>query len=326
MSSQALLWSIFGVFMFAVMAFDLGVFQRKDHTIGLKAALMRWGCLVAFAFIFNMGVWFWRGSEKALEFTTGYLIELSLSVDNVFVFLLIFSYFRVPSRYQPKVLFWGVLGALIMRALFIAAGITLVQKFHFIIYIFGAFLVLAGLKMAFQKDHEIHPEKNPLIKLFRRLMPVSAGYENGRFFVRRNGRIFATSLFIVLLIVETTDIIFAVDSIPAILSITFDPFIVYTSNVFAILGLRALYFVLAGIARLFCYLNYGLSAILAFVGVKMLLSDICHIPVGAALGVIFVILLVSITVSIIRPRKDASALTPACSSKDDPQSGAPAAG
>jgi len=311
MSSQVLLWVVFGVFVLAILVFDLGVFHRKTHVIELKEALTRCGILIALALLFNLGIYFWRGSGKALEFLTGYLIELSLSVDNIFVFLLIFSYFRVPAPYQHKVLFWGILGALVMRAIFIAVGITLVQNFHFIIYIFGAFLILAGIKMCFRKEKEIHPEKNPVIKLFRWFMPVSAGYEDGRFFVKKNGRIFATSLFIVLLIVETTDVIFAVDSIPAILSITFDPFIVYTSNVFAILGLRALYFALAGITRLFCYLNYGLSVILVFVGLKMLLADIYKMPIGIALGVVVSIILISIIASIFRPRKAKTIAVPA---------------
>jgi tellurite resistance protein TerC len=289
--------------MLAIMAFDLGVFHRRDHVIGLKEALIRWGILVVLAIIFNLGIYFWRGSEKALEFTTGYLLELSLSVDNVFVFLLIFSYFRVPALYQHKVLFWGILGALVMRAVFIAAGITLTQRFHFVIYIFGAFLILAGIKMAFQKENEIQPEKNLLIKFFRWLLPVSADYGDGRFFIKKAGGYLATLLFIVLLVVETTDIVFAMDSIPAILSITQDPFIVYTSNVFAILGLRALYFVLAGMTRFFCCLNYGLCAILVFVGVKMLLADIYKIPVAVALGVIAAILIVSIMASILKPQK-----------------------
>lgn len=309
--NQILLWVVFSIFVLAILVFDLGVFHRKTHVIELKEALTRCGILIVLALLFNLGIYFWCGSGKALEFLTGYLIELSLSVDNIFVFLLIFSYFRVPSPYQHKVLFWGILGALIMRAIFIAVGITLVQNFHFVIYIFGAFLILVGIKMTFQKEKEIHPEKNPVIKLFRRFMPISAGYEDGKFFVKKDRRYFATSLFIVLLIVETTDIIFAVDSIPAILSITFDPFIVYTSNVFAILGLRALYFALAGITRLFCYLNYGLSAILVFVGLKMLLADIYKIPVGIALGVVAAILLIAIMASVFRPRKAETISVPA---------------
>lgn len=317
MPNQILLWVVFSIFVLAMLTLDLAVFHRKAHEVKIQEALIWSAFWVALSLLFNLGIYFWQGQEKALEFLTGYLVEKSLSVDNIFVFLLIFSYFRVPALYQHKVLFWGILGALIMRAIFIALGITLIQKFHFVIYIFGAFLILTGIKMAFQKEKEIHPERNPVIGLLRRFMPISAGYEDGRFFVKKDGRCFATSLFIVLLIIETTDIIFAVDSIPAILSITVDPFIVYTSNVFAILGLRALYFALAGITRLFYYLHYGLSAILVFVGVKMLLADIYKIPVGIALGVVAAILLVSIMASVVRPRKVALVPAPADSSKKE---------
>jgi tellurite resistance protein TerC len=298
-----LAWIVFNIFVLAMLALDLGVFHRKAHAVRIKEALVWSGVWIALALLFNLGIYYWRGPETALEFLTGYLIEKSLSIDNIFVFLLIFTYFRVPSVYQHKVLFWGILGALVMRAVFIAMGITLMQKFHWVIYLFGGFLILTGIKMAWQKDKEIHPERNPVLTLFRRLMPVTAGYEETKFFVRRNGRSFATPLFIVLLVVETTDVIFAVDSIPAILAITVDPFIVYTSNVFAILGLRALYFALAGIMQLFHYLHYGLSAILVFVGAKMLLADIYKIPVGIALGAIAGILLLSVIASIARPRQ-----------------------
>ncbi|RPJ10116.1 MAG: TerC family protein, partial [Deltaproteobacteria bacterium] len=237
-------------------------------------------------------------------FLTGYLIEKSLSVDNIFVFLLIFSYFRVPPIHHHKVLFYGILGALIMRAMFIAMGITLVEKFHWIIYVFGAFLILTGIKMALEKDKEIHPERNPVLRLFRRLMPVTEEYEGSKFFVRRQGRRLMTPLFVVLLVIETTDVIFATDSIPAILAITVDPFIVYTSNVFAILGLRALYFALAGIMEMFHYLHYGLSAVLIFVGIKMLISDIYKVPIHIALGGIAGILLISVIASVVRPPRE----------------------
>ena len=303
MSNQILWWVIFNIFVLAMFALDLGVFHRKAHEVKIKEALVWSAIWIALALIFNLGIYLWRGPKTALEFLTGYLIEKSLSVDNVFVFLLIFSYFRVSSLYQHKVLFWGILGALIMRAIFIATGVTLIQKFHWVIYIFGAFLILTGIKMALQKDKEIHPERNSVLKLLRRFMPVTDRYEYGKFFVKREGRYIATPLFVVLLVVETTDVIFAVDSIPAILAITLDPFIVYTSNVFAILGLRALYFALAGIMQLFHYLHYGLSAILVFVGVKMLLADIYKIPVGIALGVVVGILLISVIASIVRPRE-----------------------
>ena len=303
MPEQIALWIAFNVFVLAMLALDLGVFHRKAHVIGLKEALAWSVVWVVLALLFNLGVYFWRGPETSLAFLTGYLIEKSLSVDNIFVFLLIFSYFRVPTLYQHKVLFWGILGALIMRAIFIATGVMLIQKFHWIIYVFGAFLILTGIKMAWQKDKQIHPERNPVLKLFRRFMPVTDNYEDHKFFVKRAGRHWATPLFVVLLVVESTDVVFAVDSIPAILAITFDPFIVYASNVFAILGLRALYFALAGIMQLFHYLHYGLSAILVFVGVKMLLVDAYKISIGIALGVVAGILLISAVASILRPRK-----------------------
>ena len=301
MPNQVLLWVAFNIFVLAMLALDLVVFHRKAHEVKLKEALIWCTAWITLALLFNIGIYFWRGPEKALEFLTGYLIEYSLSVDNIFVFLLIFSYFRVPSQYSHKVLFWGILGALLMRAIFIISGVKLIQNFHWLIYIFGGFLVLTGIKMALQKDKEIHPERNPVLRIFRKLMPVTDRYEEDKFFVKRGTKYFATPLFIVLLVVETTDVIFAADSIPAILGITLDPFIVYTSNVFAILGLRALYFALAGIMQLFHYLHYGLSAILVFVGVKMLLADIYKIPVGIALGVVAGILLISVISSIIKP-------------------------
>ena len=303
MSNQFLPWILFNVFVLAMLALDLGVFHRKAHEVKVKEALVWSAVWIALALLFNVGIYFWRGPERALEFFTGYLIEKSLSVDNIFVFLLIFSYFRVDVLYQHKVLFWGILGALVMRAIFIAAGVTLIQQFHWVIYIFGAFLILTGIKMALQKGKEIHPERNPVLRLFRRLMPISDRYVEDKFFVRLNGRTFATPLFVVLLIVETSDLIFAVDSIPAILAITIDPFIVYTSNVFAILGLRALYFALAGVMQLFHYLHLGLSVILVFIGIKMLLVDIYKIPIVVALSVVAGILVVSVVVSVLRPRK-----------------------
>lgn len=304
MSSQVLLWIAFNIFVLAMLALDLGVFHRKAHVVKIKEALAWSAFWIALALLFNLVIYFWRGPETALEFLTGYLIEKSLSLDNLFVFLLIFSYFRVPPLYQHKILFWGILGALIMRAVFILTGITLIQEFHWVIYIFGGFLILSGIKMGLQKDKEIHPERNPVLRLFRRFMPVTDSYKDNKFFIKRAGRYLATPLFVVLLVIETTDVIFAVDSIPAILAITLDPFIVYTSNVFAILGLRALYFALAGLMRLFHYLHYGLSAILVFVGVKMLLADVYKIPVALALAVIASILLISVIASIIRPRKE----------------------
>jgi len=304
MGKQILLWVAFNIFILAMLALDLGFFHRKAHAIKIKEALVWSGVWIALALLFNLGIYFWRGPETALEFLTGYLIEKSLSVDNIFVFLLIFSYFGVPSLYQHKVLFWGILGALIMRAVFIVAGITLIEKFHWTIYIFGAFLILIGIKMALQKERKIRPERNPALKLFRRWVPVTEEYAEGKFFVKRPGHYLATPLLIVLIVVETTDIIFAVDSIPAILAITLDPFIVYTSNVFAILGLRALYFALAGIMELFHHLHYGLSAVLVFVGFKMLLTDLYKIPVSMALSVVAGILLISVMTSILDKKKE----------------------
>ncbi len=300
-------WIGFGVFILSMLALDLGLFHRKAHEVHVKEALVWSAVWISLALVFNVIVYFWRGQEMALQFLTGYLIEYSLSVDNIFVFLLIFAYFRVPAVHQHKVLFWGILGALVMRAIFIALGIALIHKFHWMIYVFGAFLVFTGIKMGMEKDKEIHPEKNPVLRLFRRFMPVTERYEGGSFFVRRDMKLLATPLFIVLLMVETTDVIFAVDSIPAILAITSDPFIVYTSNVFAILGLRSLYFALSGIMRLFHHLHYGLSIILGFVGVKMVLSDIFKIPIGVSLGVIAGVLALSVIASLLWPKKENAA-------------------
>jgi tellurite resistance protein TerC len=300
--NQILLWFAFNIFVLAMLALDLGIFHRRAHVVQIKEALGWTGIWITLALLFNLGICFWRGPESALEFLTSYLIEKALSVDNIFVFLLIFSYFDVPLLYQHKVLLWGILGALIMRALFIAMGITLIQKVHWVIYIFGGFLILTGIKIALEKQKEIRPERNPVLRIFRRFMPVSDRYENGKFFSKEERGYVATPLFIVLLVVETTDIVFAVDSIPAILAITLDPFIVYTSNVFAILGLRALYFALAGMMRQFQYLHYGLSAILIFVGIKMIVAAVWKIPTDIALGVIAGILLISVLASVIQQK------------------------
>jgi len=302
-TSQIFLWAGFNLFVLAMLALDLLVFHRKPHEIKLKEALAWSGVWIGLALAFNVGIYFWMGRQPALEFLTGYLIEKSLSVDNIFVFMMIFTYFKVPQKYQHKVLFWGILGALLMRAGFIAGGITLIKNFHWIIYVFGGFLIFTGIKMVLDKDKEIHPEKSLVLRLFHKIMPVTKDYEGGKFFVKKEGRTFATPLFVVLLIVETTDVIFAVDSIPAILAITHDPFIVYTSNVFAILGLRALFFALAGVIKLFHYLHYGLSAILVFVGTKMLISDFYKIPIVVSLAVVAALLLLAIVASVIWPKK-----------------------
>lgn len=295
------MWVGFHVFVFAMLALDLGVFHRREHAISTREALWWSAMWIGLSLLFNFGIYYYQGPELALQFLAGYLIEKSLSVDNIFVFLMIFSYFRVPTLYQHKVLFWGILGALIMRAMFIASGVALLAKFHWLIYIFGVFLIFTGARMFKNEEEEIHPEKNPVLRLFRRIMPVTPNYVGGKFFVRKDG-LYATPLFIVLLMIETTDLVFALDSIPAILAISTDTFIVYTSNVFAILGLRALYFAVAGIMRLFHYLNYGLALILIFVGAKMVLADVVSIPIGWALGVVAFLLTAAIVASLLWPR------------------------
>ncbi len=304
MSAQAWFWIGFIVFMIALLALDLFVLNRKSHIIKPREALLQTAMWVSLALIFCVGIYFIRGSGPAVEFLTAYLVEYSLSVDNLFVFLIIFSYFRVPPQHEHKVLFWGILGALIMRISFILAGVTLIQKIHWVIYIFGAFLVLIGIKMIFSQDEEIHPEKNPALRLFRRFIPVSKDYEDGKFLIKQAGKWFATPLLVVILVIETTDVVFAVDSIPAVLSITLNSFIAYTSNVFAILGLRSLFFALSGIMRMFHYLKYGISIILVFVGAKMLLSKIYPIPSWIALCVIVSILGISVIASIIKARRE----------------------
>jgi tellurite resistance protein TerC len=295
-------WIGFNVFVAIMLVLDLTVFHRKAHTIQFKEAI-GWSIFwISLAGAFAVFVYFWRGKPTALDFITGYLIEESLSVDNLFVFLLIFRYFRVPGEFQHKVLFWGIIGALVMRFVFIWAGVALINRFHWIIYVFGAFLVYTGLKLFKQTDSDVQPDQNPVVKAFRKFMPVTKDYVNGYFFVRDNG-LFATPLFLVLIVIETTDVAFAADSIPAILAITRDPFIVYTSNVFAILGLRSMYFALAGMMEAFHYLHYGLAVILTFIGLKMLTSNFYHMPTVVALGVVGGVLLVSVGASLIWPKK-----------------------
>lgn len=307
--TQILGWIIFAAVILIMMALDLGVLNRRAHEVSFREALIWCAVWVSLALLFNLVVWWWRGPEDALLFLTGYLVEESLSVDNLFVFILIFSYFRVPSQFQHKVLFWGILGAVIMRGVFIAAGVTLIHRFHWVIYVFGVFLIYTGIRLALQKDkQEMDPEKNLFVRIFRRFFPVTPQFEGGRFFVRQSGRWLATPLFITVLVVESTDVVFALDSIPAILAITTDPFLVYTSNIFAILGLRSLYFALAGFMRMFHYLNYGLAVILAFIGVKMTMADIYHMPIQLALGVIAGVLAVSILASVLwKPRPESEA-------------------
>jgi tellurite resistance protein TerC len=307
------LWIGFNLFVLSMLAVDLGVFHRRAHEVSIKEATV-WSIVwISLAMLFNVGLYlFWdklsptsnySNSEAALAFFTGYLIEKSLSVDNIFVFVLIFTFFAVPAVYQHRVLFWGILGALLMRGTLIAVGAVLLKEFHWIIYIFGAFLIFTGIRMAVHRNEEMHPEQNPVVRLLRRIMPVTENYERDHFFIRRAGKLLATPLFLVLLVVETTDLIFAVDSIPAIFAVTNDPFIVYTSNVFAILGLRSLYFLLAGVIDKFYYLKLGLSVVLAFVGTKMVIVDIYKIPIGLSLGVIASILAISVIASLRRSRR-----------------------
>ena len=262
-----LLWVGFNLFIFSLLAIDLKVINRKPHEISIKESLLWSGVWIAISLLFNIGVYFWLGRESALQFFTGYLIEKSLSIDNLFVFLLLFSYFKVPARYQHKVLYWGILGALLMRGFLIILGAALITRFHWILYIFGLFLVVTGVKMAFQDGKkEVHPERNIVVRFFKKFFSVTSGYHEEKFFVLKDGKRFGTLLLIVLIVIETTDLLFAVDSIPAIFAITQDSFIIYTSNVFAILGLRSLYFALAGIMDLFYYLRHGLSIVLTFIG------------------------------------------------------------
>jgi tellurite resistance protein TerC len=304
MTDNPWLWIGFNVFVLLMLALDLGVFHRKEHVVSFKESIAWTVVWIMLALLFNLGVAHYAGPEKAVEFLTGYLIEYSLSVDNIFVFALLFSYFAVPPLLQHRVLFWGVLGALVMRAIMIAAGTALIAKFAWIIYVFGVFLILTGIKMIVKREDEIHPERNPVVRWFKKLMPVTADFRGNHFFVRENGIRMATPLFVVLLTVEISDVIFAVDSIPAIFAVTTDPFIVYTSNVFAILGLRSLYFALGGVLDKFHYLKVGLGIVLAFVGVKMLLGHTAwKIDTHLSLGVIVAILATAIITSILRPKK-----------------------
>ena len=296
------LWIGFTVFVLSLLALDLGVFHREAHEVRMKEALTWSVVWISLALLFNLGVYSWFGPERGLEFLTGFLIEKALAVDNIFVFVMLFSYFAVPVALQHKVLFWGILGALLMRAAFIVIGGVLLQKFHWVMYVFGALLLFTGIKLLLQKDAELHPERNPLFLLFMRFMPTLPAYRDGRFFVRQSGRWYATPLFVVLISVEVTDLVFAVDSIPAIFAVTSDPFIVYTSNIFAILGLRSLYFLLAGIIHQFHYLKTGLAFVLAFVGVKMMIVDLYKVPIGLSLIVIVVLIGGAIAASLLWPQ------------------------
>ena len=310
--TQMGLWIGFGAIILAMLAIDLGLLNRKAHAVGLKEAATWSAVVVSVAALFNVWLFMERGHEAGLQFLSGYIVELALSVDNVFVFILIFSYFRVPPAYHHRVLFWGIFGALVMRGAMITAGALLIERFHWITYVFGAFLVLTGIRMAMHDDVDIEPESNPVLRLIRRFVPISASYEGQKFFTSRKDalgrvRLVATPLFVVLVMVETTDLVFAVDSIPAIFGITLDPFIVFTSNVFAILGLRSMYFLLAGVIDKFHYLKLGLSLVLTFVGIKMLLVFFhIEIPIQYSLGMVCLLLGGSVVASLIFPQKGAA--------------------
>lgn len=305
-----LLWAGFLAFVLAMLAIDLGVFHRKAHAVSMKEAAAWSAVWVALAAVFNLLVYAWFGSERALEFTAGYLLEKALAVDNIFVFVIIFSAFAVPASAQHRVLFWGVLGALVMRAAFILAGGAFLQRFHWAIYLFGGVLAVTGVKLLLQREQEIHPEQNRIVRWFQRILPVSHEPAGDRFTVVRAGRRYATPLLVALIAIEVSDVIFAVDSIPAIFAITSDPFIVFTSNIFAILGLRSLYFLLAGVITKFHYLKIGLAFVLVFVGAKMLLLDVYKLPIAASLAIIAAILGISIAASLLLPARRIAAGQP----------------
>ncbi len=308
MSVQTILWIVFGGVVILLLALDLGVFQRKNKEISMREAFVWTGIWIGVALLFWLGIMIVEGHEPGINFLTGYLVEKALSVDNLFVFLIIFSYFGIPSEYQHKILFWGIIGALITRAIFIFLGIALISYFHWTIYILAAFLVYTGLKLIKKSDNDVEPGRNPLIRFAQHLIPVTSDMHGGRFFSHEQGRLVATPLFICLIAIESTDVVFATDSIPAILGITTDPFIVYSSNIFAILGLRALYFALVGFMKLFRFLHYGLAGILVFIGIKMLLMDLVKIPVFLSLGVVGLILGISVALSLlIKPAEETSA-------------------
>lgn len=307
MSEQTIMWGAFGLLVVIMLVIDLGL-NRKSHEISFREALTWSGVWISLALLFNAGVYYYLGQDKALEFFTAYVIEKSLSVDNLFVFIMIFSYFHIPRLYQPKILKWGIIGALVLRAIFIFVGIELLEAFHWMIYVFGGILIITGVKMAFSGDEKIEPEKNLLVRLVRKFVPITKRGRGDRLFIAKNGIRAATPLFLALVMVESSDVIFALDSIPAVFAVTRDPFIVYTSNVFAIMGLRALYFLLSNVMGMFAYLKLGISFVLSFVGVKMLLADSrFEIPVHFSLGVIFGVLAISIITSIIIGNKRSKA-------------------
>lgn len=301
--TSLLVWIIFVVFILLVLALDLGVFHKKSHSVGFKESIAWSVVWIIMALLFAVVLFFWRGQEDMMLYLTGYVIEKSLSVDNLFVFLLIFSFFRIPGEYQHKILFYGILGALVMRAFFIWAGIAVLQKFHWVIYIFGALLIVSGIKMLLPEKGDVNLGDKWIIKFTKKLFPTTHDFHGDKFFVKLDGKWWVTPLFITLIFVEFSDLVFAVDSIPAIIGITDDPFLVFTSNVFAILGLRSLYFALKGFADIFHYLKYGLSFILVFIGVKLLISGVFHMPVSITMGVIFGVLMISIILSLLTRKK-----------------------
>ena len=304
MTANIYFWIGFHLLIFLLLALDLGFFYKKAHKIYIKEAIVWFTVWVILALLFNLFVFFEFGKTKALEFFTGYVIEKSLSIDNIFVFILIFTYFSVDEKYQHKILFWGIFGALIMRGIFIVTGVALINRFHWIVIIFGAFLVYSGCKMLFHKEAEVDPDKNRLVRFFRRYFPVSETLHDDKLFIRKNNRLFATPLFVVLLVIESSDLVFAVDSIPAVLAISKDTFIVYTSNIFAILGLRSLYFAVSGMMKYFRYLKNGLAFILLFVGLKMLAFYFeIEISIILSLSVIIAILIISILASVMKKAK-----------------------
>ncbi len=309
MAESIWFWVAFNVFILAMLALDLGVMGKRSHVIRFREAAIRSAIWFALAMAFALGLYWFESGDAALTFLTGYLIEESLSVDNIFVMVVIFSYFGVPAAYQHRVLFWGIIGALVMRGTFIILGVWLLNHFHFVIFVFGGLLVVTGIRMAVKEEKPFEGEQNPLVRLVRRLVPLSSDYHGHHFFTIQNGRRVATPLLLVLVLVEFTDLVFAIDSIPAIFSVTRDSFLVYTSNVFAILGLRSMYFMLAGVIDRFRFLRYGLAFILTFVGVKMLLSDIVHIPIVTSLVVVTMGIVVSVAMSLLIPPSEDEAVS-----------------
>jgi tellurite resistance protein TerC len=297
------LWVVFAVVITALLVIDLGVVNRKSHTVTTRQAAIWTGVWVCLALLFNLVVYHWKGSQSALEYFTGYVIEYSLSVDNLFVFIVLFATFGVKPIHQHRVLFWGILGALILRGLLIASGVALIERFFWVAYIFGAFLVYTGIKIGFKKESDPDPEKNPILRLARKVLPVLKNINNGKFIIKRSGKVFFTPLFLVLIAIETTDLVFALDSVPAIFGITHDPFVIYTSNIFAIMGLRSLYFLLAKAMGKFHFLQHALAVILVFIGVKMIISHYVEIPIAISLGVVVGLLAIAVVLSMIREKQ-----------------------